>query len=300
MRILLGVDGSDDARAAIDYLLGGPLRPQDTFTVITVAQPGLLSGTGLHGRGTPPDADIDDVARSVLDEAVAAFRGSGREAEAVLRYGNPADEILEYAEKSGSELIVVGAQGHGRIRRFLLGSVADRVARFASAPVIVVRPPGTPPRSILVATDGSESAREAAASLVGLPLPEGARAHVLAVVPPLEDGLYGAATTYAPLLRKLEEAMGEQEAVARAAAAELAGQLGAAGLPATSAVARGKPADEIARVARERSSDLIAVGTRGRSGLAAAFLGSTASSVLQHAPCSVFVGPRRDDSSQSP
>lgn len=300
MRVLLGVDGSDDARAAIDYVLGGPLRSEDTFIVITVAQFGLLSSTVLHARGSPPEADIENVARGVLDEAVAAFRGAGREVETVLSYGNPADKILEYAEKSKIDLIVVGAQGHGRIRRFLLGSVADRVARFASAPAVVVRPPATPPHSILVATDGSESAREAAVSLAGLPLPEGARAHVLAVVPPLEDGLYGTATTYAPLLRKLEEVLAEQEAAAQAAAAELAGQLEAVGLPATSAVSRGKPADEIVRVAREHSSDLIAVGTRGRAGLAAAFLGSTASAVLQHAPCSVFVGPRRDASSQSP
>jgi nucleotide-binding universal stress UspA family protein len=299
MKILLGIDGSPDAQAALEYVLGGPHRPEDRFAVITVAQPGLLSGTGLRGKGTPPDADLDEVAGSILDDAVAAFRRAGREVEAVLRYGDPADKILEYAEESGSDLIVVGAQGHGRIRRFLLGSVADRVARFAHAPAIVVRPPGAPPRSILAATDGSESARDAAMSLAALPLPEGARAHVLAVVPPITDGLYGAATTYAPLLNELEEAIEEQETAAGAAASELAERLGAAGLPSTHGVVRGKPADEIVRVARECSSDLVAVGTRGRTGLAAAFLGSTASSVLRHAPCSVFVGPRRATASES-
>ena len=293
MKILLGADGSTDAQAALDYVLSGPLRPQDRFTVITVAQPGLLLGTGLGGKRTPPDADIDEAARSVLDEAVTALRADGREAEAVLRYGDPADEILEYAEESRSDLIVVGAQGHGRVRRFLLGSVADRVARFASAPAIVVRPPGSLARSILVATDGSDAVREAAEALVGLPLPEGARAHVLAVVPPIEDGLYGMAITYAPMLSRLEEAMGNQEEAAAAAASELVGRLEDAGLPASCAVARGKPADEIVRLARERSADLVVVGARGRSRLVAAFLGSTASSVLRHAPCSVFVGPRR-------
>ena len=54
MKILLGVDGSDDVRAALDYVLRGPRRPEDRLTVITVAQPGLLSGAALSGKDTPP------------------------------------------------------------------------------------------------------------------------------------------------------------------------------------------------------------------------------------------------------
>jgi nucleotide-binding universal stress UspA family protein len=56
-----------------------------------------------------------------------------------LEFGHPADVICSVAEKGGFDLIVMGEKGAGEVKRFLLGSVADRVAHHATCPVLIVR-----------------------------------------------------------------------------------------------------------------------------------------------------------------
>jgi len=55
--------------------------------------------------------------------------------------GNPAVEIVKYAQENGADLIVVGTLGRGGLSRFLLGSTAEKVIRTAPCPVMVVRQP---------------------------------------------------------------------------------------------------------------------------------------------------------------
>jgi universal stress protein A len=63
----------------------------------------------------------------VLDQAVP-----------VAMVGVPGTTIVQYADEQAADLIVMGAQGHGHVHRFLLGSVAERVTRAASCPVMIV------------------------------------------------------------------------------------------------------------------------------------------------------------------
>jgi nucleotide-binding universal stress UspA family protein len=56
--------------------------------------------------------------------------------------GNPYAEIVQYAEESGIDLIVVGTHGRGAFAHLLLGSVAEKVVRKAHCPVLTVRPAG--------------------------------------------------------------------------------------------------------------------------------------------------------------
>jgi nucleotide-binding universal stress UspA family protein len=59
----------------------------------------------------------------------------------VLLQGHPAQEILDFAEKNGVDMIVMGTQGKAGINRFLLGGVTEKVIRHAKAEVLVVRSP---------------------------------------------------------------------------------------------------------------------------------------------------------------
>lgn len=78
-------------------------------------------------------------AQERLEARAAALRQQGISARAVLRAGNPFQEIVETAAAEGAELIVMGTHGRGGLSRFLLGSVADRVVRTAPCPVLTVR-----------------------------------------------------------------------------------------------------------------------------------------------------------------
>jgi nucleotide-binding universal stress UspA family protein len=76
----------------------------------------------------------------VLDAEVERVRAvGGTVAEAYLRMGTPAAEIVDLAEELGVGLVVVGSRGLGGIRRALMGSVSDSVVRHAHCPVLVVR-----------------------------------------------------------------------------------------------------------------------------------------------------------------
>jgi len=82
-----------------------------------------------------PREDVDATLRS----AAEAPREGGIEAETYARQGDPADAILDVAEEQGADLIVVGNKGMTGARRFLLGSVPNRVSHHAPCSVLIIR-----------------------------------------------------------------------------------------------------------------------------------------------------------------
>jgi nucleotide-binding universal stress UspA family protein len=79
-------------------------------------------------------------ARVALEEAMQALRWSTPHVSAVMREGaNVSEEILDLAEQSGTDLIVVGCKGKSAIQRFLLGSITNRIAGHAHCSVWAVR-----------------------------------------------------------------------------------------------------------------------------------------------------------------
>lgn len=79
-------------------------------------------------------------ARQALEERAAVCRAAGVPTTGRLVVGVPHTEILA-AAREGVDLVVMGTEGRGGLERFLLGSVADRVVRAASCPVLTVRGP---------------------------------------------------------------------------------------------------------------------------------------------------------------
>jgi nucleotide-binding universal stress UspA family protein len=160
-----------------------------------------------------------------------------------------------------------------------------------------------PEHSVLICFDGSDGATEATAA-AGRVLGT-RRALVLTVAePPDPWELYdpGAvlSATVAKLARTrlgLEEIAREQAAATNQHGVELAGT---AGFSATGQVVSGKPAEAIRRAAAESGAELVVMGTRGRSRVQVAVLGSVSAAVITHATCPVLVIPTpRDESRES-
>lgn len=109
--------------------------------------------TLLHVHQPPPPAASDVLvsSRGVLEveerESVERLEEWRDDAErrahtpvrSVIRVGDPASEIVQYADEEGCDLVVVGTHGRGGIPRLVLGSVAERVVRLAQVPVLVAR-----------------------------------------------------------------------------------------------------------------------------------------------------------------
>jgi universal stress protein A len=100
-----------------------------------ITQPWIVEGAGMD-FGAIRQVWSSDAERA-LKNLVAELKVEGRVSQAILM-GAPAAEILQYAIDHHADLIVVGSHGHGAVRRFLLGSVADRVFKSSACPVMVV------------------------------------------------------------------------------------------------------------------------------------------------------------------
>jgi nucleotide-binding universal stress UspA family protein len=82
-----------------------------------------------------PREDVDATLQAAAEEA----REAGVEVETYARQGDPADAILDVAEERGADLIVVGNKGMTGAKRFLLGSVPNKISHHAPCSVLIIR-----------------------------------------------------------------------------------------------------------------------------------------------------------------
>ena len=141
--VLLATDGSEDAELATTTGLDLADGTGSELHIVLVEEEAYAY---VDPSGYPyfPDAELEheleQQARMRLDAEVEKMRSAGGAvAEAHLRVGAAAAEIVDLAEEIGAGLIVIGSRGQGGIRRALMGSVSDSVVRHAHCPVLVVR-----------------------------------------------------------------------------------------------------------------------------------------------------------------
>ena len=135
-RILLATDGSEEAILAASVAAELAKDSASELHVVTVGPfvPAVFAATEEEpGR-------MAREARGTLDEQVRRIRsGHVSEAQAHLRVGGVAEEVVALAEDIGAGLIVMGSRGRGGIRRALMGSVSERVVRHAHCAVMIIR-----------------------------------------------------------------------------------------------------------------------------------------------------------------
>jgi nucleotide-binding universal stress UspA family protein len=142
-RIVVGTDGSDTATEAVRHaielarLAGGKLGIVAAFEPIPQTrlreEQAELPGDVAYSVGPREDVNV------TLDAAVGMAKQQGVEVEAYPREGDPADAILDVAEETDADLIVVGNKGMTGAKRFLLGSVPNKVSHHAPSGVYIVR-----------------------------------------------------------------------------------------------------------------------------------------------------------------
>ena len=141
--IVVGTDGSDTARQAVRQAIelaravGARIELVSAYEPVT--DPRLHAETlhvpeDLHWIINPRE-DVD----ATLEEAAREIRVAGVEVEVFARQGDPADAILDVVEERGSDLIVVGNKGMTGAKRFLLGSVPNKVSHHAPCSVLIIR-----------------------------------------------------------------------------------------------------------------------------------------------------------------
>lgn len=202
--------------------------------------------------------------------------------------GEPHRVLIEAAQKTCADLIVVGATGSGPFAAELLGSTADRVLRKATCPVLLVRGElPIPPRRVLAPVDLSPLAGDAYRSGLRL-LGQIARGQEVEV-------RAANVVSFFDVLAVKRQTAGEfsPEEAERVRGEELDRFLRENGagteFDVKSALISGEARFEILRELHEHPVDLVLLGTHGRGGLDRLMLGSVASTVARKAPCSVLL-----------
>lgn len=207
------------------------------------------------------------------------LREGGVSATTAIAYGDPATEILGRAQAHPPSLVAMPTRPREGLGRLLLGSVVERVIRRSGVPVLAVDP-GTGTlsfRRILVPLDLHPLSAEVLPIAIGV-----GRIHaseiLLVHVVPLQPEPFTFREFELRSPDSIEALLEPHLEVPRRA-----------GLAARTRIAYGDAAEEILKVAREESVDLIATTTHGRRGPARWVLGSVAEDVLRSSPCPLLV-----------
>ena len=145
--IVVGTDGSATAAEAVRQaaelarLCGGTLHVVCAYASAQTASAMAMTGAGMAGVAIDTmtvQEDLHTHATDVLDRAVAPDLADGLTVTRHIRPGPASDVLVDVAEEEKADVIVVGNRGMTGARRFLLGSVPNRVAHSAPCNVLIV------------------------------------------------------------------------------------------------------------------------------------------------------------------
>ena len=141
--IVVGTDGSDTARKAVQQATELAQQVGASISLVSAYQPVSNARIRDEKREVPKDMEWmvnprEDV-EATLKEASEEVQGAGVKVETFAREGDAADAILDVAEEQHADLIVVGNKGMTGAKRFLLGSVPNKVSHHAPCSVLIIR-----------------------------------------------------------------------------------------------------------------------------------------------------------------
>jgi nucleotide-binding universal stress UspA family protein len=288
MRVLLAVDASPDSKNAARMIWH--LTDPPSLDVLNVVDEDALKHAYIS-----PDmpasyletyrAEVSEVAERVLHEMKQELEGQCRHIRLIADAGDAAEGIIETAEESRSDLIIVGQRGMTASPTFLLGGVSQKVSTYAPCSVLVVKGSAERLERVLVAVDGSAESHRAVDFLAGSPFKGPLRVIVVTAWPQRRQE-----TTGLPFwaedraeLKDLVDAKGA-EFLKRTVA-----ELGKGPYTIETEVLHGDPAFVILDAAVRHEAQMVLIGSRGAKGIKRFLLGSVCQKVLPHADCSVLI-----------
>lgn len=301
MRILIGYDGTPVADRMLRDLGRAALPAAAEVLLLSLVEPwARFAAPKGKGSGWPGTAALAQYREQLETLRTAAARKADRAAKALAgrfpgwritalcELGSAAQAILDRSGRWRADLIVMGSHGRGLLGRAVLGSVSEKVVHHAASGVRISRA-GTisrayPPR-ILVAVDGSRASLAAARAAARRPWPAGTRVKLIGVIDPRSavGAILGARGGGMPL--STSEArkwlLGKLAAAAR--------QFSGPGIRPEPCLMEGDARHILLREAKAWKADGVFLGASGLSGIKRLLLGSVASALALHAPCSVEI-----------
>jgi nucleotide-binding universal stress UspA family protein len=278
-KILVPLDGSKLAEVVLWYAARLTGRMRSSLTLAYVSTPDELTSQYMH------ECYLQDTVSRVKAQAEKAAKETTRDGEITVNHivlkGDPAEEILNYADKKKIDLIILSTQGKSGVKRWALGNVANKIVSATRKQVLLIRAKGgqsdvskTKLNKVLVPVDGSRESESIIKYISYL-------ASELNLSLILFHAFVSGLSVY-PTLESLEifkkEIQHQKTYIQR-----LGTRLKEQGLNVKtvfSEISTGNEAAEIIRLAEEGNFNLVAMATHGRSGLGRWIFGSNAQKVL--------------------
>jgi nucleotide-binding universal stress UspA family protein len=297
-QILCPIDFSGHSRRALDHAIAIARWYEAKVTALYVFSPAPVAAFG------PGPVVFEPIVLTALDrdqlladtKAFAEAEGApGITIDVAVREGNTAGEILEQAASMNADLLVIGTHGRSGVERLVLGSVAEKVLRKATCPVLTVpthSPDAVPVgpilyKRILCPVDFSDASLNALKYATSMAQEADGQLTVLHVVAhefenadDMASIVSDAGMTIDSFVKQREEALRRRLQEAVATAPEFCS--------VESLMTHGKPWRDVLRIATERRSDLIVMGVQGRGAADLLFFGSTTQHVVREALCPVL------------
>ncbi|MFC2033448.1 universal stress protein [Chloroflexota bacterium] len=275
--ILVPLDGSNSDDAILPYARDLSKRIGSQITLISVLPPGSQQGK----------AQYKHLHQFYIQEILKSSEKDNHNINSVISSGDPAEKIVDYSVKKGINLILMGTHGRSSLKRWILGSIADKVISSSMVPVAL----------LTTSEDKNESSlrrnlfRKSIVVLDGLQENE--------VVVPYAEELASELKMGVTLLQVVGQAyefyegaedyssvpvsgrkMGAIKAKATKYLARVAGRLEDKGIKTRVEVAVGDSAETVIRIAGEHDADTVFMATRGRSGLSRWFFGGVRGDIV--------------------
>ena len=277
-KILVAVDGSESSRNALLQAFRLAVEEKCWVTVTSVVPPftGDLDLTGVKG----------DVRASLAKPCEEALREAEKLAQeervlikTVCEEGETYERIVDLADGSNADVIVMGRRGLKKIDRALMGSVTARVIGHTQRDVLVVPAGATLGwKKVLVATDGSKFSAIAVNKAIDFAKAYGGSLVVVSVVDVPTEFYAEAPQAVDDMIKKAKEYT-----------AAVKKQAESAGVTAESYIGEAEAFEAIIKLAKDEGVNMIVVGSHGRTGLRRLLMGSVTEKVIGHATCPVLV-----------
>ncbi len=311
MNVLLVVDGSFYSKLSARMLEALRLPAKAEVTVLTVVpEATFLGGISLNAIMGTSEArkkakdEQQQQAIELLQNMADILKKVRFKVDIMVRWGNPVEKILEVIEEVKASFVVMGARGLTDHLSFRLGSIAQKIMKYSNASVLLVRPKITTLSQdtyrksaagywgrVLVATDGSRHSDIVTKFLLALPLPHRTEIIILTALQSHLEAWMKTPTldfrTNQDLLDKLHKA---EETEAWKITEKVEKQFQEKHYKTESVVVRGGAGECILSAIKDYNPDIVAVGSKGLTGIESYLLGSVAERVARYANCSVLIG----------
>jgi nucleotide-binding universal stress UspA family protein len=304
--VVLPLDGTAESEAAIPY--GATLaRLADAEIVLVRVLETMRPIYDVNYREiswiTPSNPRFELPAPEILLPQISNLDMRNMRVHAVIRFGDPSDEILAEAQRYSHAIIVIASRGRGGLERVISGSVASAVLRSSSCPVLVVRADSDSRRwneadlrDICVPLDGSHLAEMALEPAKGLARAAGARLHLVHVADVYRDELPRETTLwqYSPSFAAMLEQFERMEKVADHYLTKIADDLRSEGVVATHDVLSGEPVHQLLTYISRTSPDLLVMTSHRRTGFGRLLMGSMADKLMIHSTVPLLIVRRTE------